>query len=71
MTDFKFTDLEKKQALVRFVGQTSAFLLEALTKEGSSSLQSDAPDLEASFKVKLKEEAAKLVSQPLTGSSSS
>ena len=56
LTDFKFTDLERKQALVRFSvpSQTASAqqLLEALANEGAASNAS--PD--ASFRVKLKED---------------
>ena len=50
MTDFRFTDFEKKAAFVRFMGQTQAYLLEALTTEGSG-------EAESTFKVAVKESA--------------
>ena len=55
MTDFKFTDLERSQALVRFsvTSQTASAqqLLEALALEGASNTSPG-----AHFRVKLKEE---------------
>lgn len=56
MTDFKFTDLtEKKSALVRYLGQPAAILLESLSKEVATL---SAEDSEAQFKFKIKEQPA-------------
>ena len=53
MTDFKFTDVERKSATVRFMTPNAQTLHEALTAEGS---QSAATDPESVFKVKLRED---------------
>jgi hypothetical protein len=53
VTDFKFTDLERKSASVRFMTPNAQTLFEALTSEGSSLA---ATDPESVFKVKLRED---------------
>lgn len=50
VSDFKFTDEQKKTALVRYMNAQLTTVLEALSKEGSSQT-----DSELSFKVKQKE----------------
>jgi hypothetical protein len=53
VTDFRFTDFEKRAAFVRFMGQTQAYLLDALTTEGSNT-----QDAECQFKAIVKEAVA-------------
>ena len=53
MTDFKFTDVERKSATVRFMSPNAKALHEALIAEGS---QSAGTDPESVFKVKLRED---------------
>ena len=53
MTDFKFTDQERKNATVRFMTVNTSELLDALVTEGSINAASDP---EMVFKVKLRED---------------
>ena len=50
VSDFKFTNEEKTEAFVKFTNQTQAYLVEALTSEGSQLTE----DAHAKFKVRVK-----------------
>jgi hypothetical protein len=52
VTDFKFTDVDRKQATVRFTALNPEALLEALKLEGNK-------ESDMKFTVKLKEEETK------------